>query len=96
MPDRPGRLPAEVAHEVEAGPLDRIDWPTVGDEVLYHLYIGGWLPAVVLAVADHDGDLKLDIGDGPEMAALDVKHGPHPHGWLLYRESTWKTEGPKP
>lgn len=67
--------------------LDRADWPDVGAEVLYRWPDGNWTPASVLAVAEHDGDLKLDIGDGPEMAALDVKHGGHPHGWLLYREA---------
>lgn len=85
--DRPGRLPGEVSHEQASGPLDRADWPSVGDEVLYHLPTGGWVPAEVVAVAEHDGDLRLDIGDGPELHALDVKHGPHLHGWLLYRES---------
>lgn len=85
--DRAGRLPSEIAHEIAAGTLDRIDWPTVGDEVLYRCPVGGWVPATVLAVAERDGDLKLDTSEGPEMAALDVKHGPHPHGWLLYHEA---------
>lgn len=85
--DRPGRLPEEVAHELARGPLDRSDWPTVGDEVLYRRGdTGRWVPAVVLQVAEHDGDLKLDTGEGPELAALDVKHGPHRHGWMLYDE----------
>lgn len=69
-------------------PLDRTEWPAVGDEVLYHRGDGtGWCPAVVLEVAEHDGDLKLDTGQGAAVAALDVKHGPHRHGWLHYAEA---------
>jgi hypothetical protein len=67
--------------------LDRVDWPNVGDEVLYRQHGRGWIPATVLAVAEHDGDLKLDTGQGEALAALDSKHGPHIHGWLLYGET---------
>lgn len=66
--------------------LDRVDWPEVGDEVLYHQYGRGWIPATVLAVAHHDGDLKLDTGHGEALAALDSKHGTEVSGWLLYEE----------
>lgn len=66
--------------------LDRADWPTVGDEVLYHSYSRGWIPATVLDVAAHDGDLKLDTGEGEALAALDSKHGGQTCGWLLYGE----------
>lgn len=89
--DPRGRTLDEVRHQIEVGPLDRADWPTVGDEVLYHHPDGRWLPATVLDVAKHDGDLCLDYGDGPDLAAMDVKHGPHPHGWLLYREARPRT-----
>jgi hypothetical protein len=66
--------------------LDRIDWPEVGDEVLYHQSHRGWMPATVLDVAQHDGDLKLDTGLGESCAALDSKHGIEVHDWLLYEE----------
>lgn len=60
----------------------------IGAEVLYHsASLRKWIPAVVLSIAAHDGDLMLDIGKGPEVAALDVKHGPGPHQWLHYREA---------
>ena len=67
--------------------LDRIDWPSVGDEVLYHQYGRGWIPATVLEIANHDGDLMLDTGQGLALAALDAKHGSDVHNWLLYGET---------
>lgn len=85
--DPRGRTLDEVRHKIEVGPLDRADWPSVGDEVLYHHPRDGWKSAIVLDVAAHDGDLCLDYGDGPDLAALDVKHGPHRHGWLHYGEA---------
>lgn len=84
--ERAGRMPDEITHEEAAGPLDRADWPRVGDEVLYRHPQTGWQPATVLAVAQHDGDLMLDTGQGPELAALDCKHGTGGNCWLLYRE----------
>lgn len=71
-------------------PLDRTDWPNVGDEVLYHRGDNtGWTAATVLAIAQHDGDLRLDVGDGVDV--LDAKHGPGPHRWLLYSEHALAT-----
>lgn len=67
--------------------LDRPDWPKVGDEVLYRSYERGWIPATVLKVANHDGDLNLDTGQGAALAALDSKHGDGIHNWLLYGET---------
>lgn len=67
--------------------LDRVDWPVVGDEVLYNQSGRGWMPAVVLRIAEHDGDLMLDTGEGPALAALDSKHGTGAHDWLLYGET---------
>lgn len=86
--DRPGRAPAEIDHEFAHGPLDRADWPRVGDTVIYlHPVTQDWIPAVVLAVAEHDGDLKLDVGEGEGMEAVDSKHGAGPHCWLLPAEA---------
>lgn len=66
-------------------PLDVVDRPRVGDEVLYRRgTTGAWTAATVLAVAAHDGDLKLDTGEGEELAALDVKRGTDPHNWQPY------------
>ena len=80
------RTPEEMAHQWKVGPLDRADWPTVGDEVLYHHPEGGWVAATVVEVADHDGDLCLSLPDD-DVDAYDAKHGPHRHGWLLYGEA---------
>ena len=71
-------------------PLERDRWPQVGDEVLYHRPDGRWVPATVLAVAQHDGDLNLDVGG--EAPAVDVKHRPDPYGWLLYDEHALATK----
>ncbi|NUS54719.1 MAG: hypothetical protein HOV66_07635 [Streptomycetaceae bacterium] len=71
-------------------PLDRADWPKVGDEVLYHRGRGGWTAATVLEVAPHDGDLRLDVGDGVDV--LDAKHGTGPHRWVLYAEHALATK----
>jgi hypothetical protein len=88
MTDRAGRCPDEVSYEKQVGPLDRTDWPQVGDEVLYrHHRTGYWQPAVVVAVAEHDGDLELDYGRGPNLSVLDSKHGTGRACWLLYREA---------
>lgn len=67
--------------------LDIVDWPTVGDEVLYlDATKGRRVIATVLESARHEGDLMLDFGEGRAMAALDVKHGPGVHQWLTYAE----------
>jgi hypothetical protein len=74
-------------------PLDRDRWPRVGEEVLYHRGDDSrWTPATVVKVAEHDGDLDLDLGDG--IPALDVKHRPLPHGWLHYDEAAGRTTRP--
>jgi len=87
MRDRPGRSADEVTREERDGPLDRSRWPRTGDEVLYRSgATGRWQPATVLSVADHDGDLMLDTGQGPQLAALDCKHGTGRNCWLLYGE----------
>lgn len=50
----------------------------VGDPVIYHRGRDGLsLFGVVKAVASHDGDCDIDLGDEP--AALDVKMGQGPH-----------------
>lgn len=87
--DYAGRMPDGVAHQMKAGRLDRADWPYQGDEVLYRDPSSGcWHAAVVLSVAEHDGDLTLDTGAGPDFAAIDSKHGTGLHCWLLYREAS--------
>lgn len=50
----------------------------IGDPVLYHRGADGTTVfGTVAAVADHDGDCDIDLGD--EMKALDVKMGQGPH-----------------
>lgn len=74
--------------------LDIVDWPRVGDEVLYREgATGRWVAAIVLSVASHDGDLNLDTGHGPDLAALDVKHGTEPHQWLGYEDAATLNRG---
>ena len=90
----PGRLAEESAHEEAVGPLDRADWPGPGDEVLYRLPITGqWVPAIVVEVAEHDGDLELTRPDW-EANSVDAKHGSHRHGWLLYGEKPYEEPTP--
>lgn len=86
--DRRGRMPAEIDYELAHGTLDRVDWPCVGDTVIYlHPVSQDWIPAVVVAVAEYDGDLKIDVGEGEGMEAVDSKHGTGPHCWLLPAEA---------
>jgi hypothetical protein len=50
----------------------------LGDPVLYHLGDeSGSVLGVVIAVAAHDGDCDIDLGD--DAPALDVKMGQGPH-----------------
>lgn len=51
---------------------------SVGSPVLYHQADGSTVLGVVTAIAEHDGDCDIDLGD-PAVKALDVKMGQGPH-----------------